>query len=102
MYASALADANSGIASNAGDYLAYHVDGLQLSMNTWYQFMDANGGTGRAGDLVAAVGAVHSTLWDTLSNRADPRFAEYFTAANTGGGEMSVYAACRWAIRSRS
>jgi len=90
-YALALAQANQGIAANTGDYLAYHVAGLQLSMNTWYQFMDANGGTGRAGDLVAAVGAVHSTLWDTLSTRADPRFAEYFDVANTGGGEMSAY-----------
>jgi len=93
MYANALTEAQLGITdpTGAGDYIAYHVDGLQLSENTWFQFMDGNGNTGRNGDLVAAVGSIHSTLWDTLVNNADPRFAEYFDPTNTGGGEMSTY-----------
>ena len=90
MYSSALTEAQLGIATPAGDYLAYHKNGLQLSSNTWWQFMDQNGGTGRAGDLVASNGPVNSTLWNMLQASGDPRFAEYFNATNAGGGAMNA------------
>jgi hypothetical protein len=91
-YSSALTEAGAGIGTAVGsaDYLAYHNGGIQLSTNSWWQFMDGSGGTGRAGDLVAAAGAVHSTMWDMMATAADPRFPLYFNAANTNGGEMSL------------
>jgi hypothetical protein len=91
MYTSALAEAALGIGEAAGsaDYTAYHNGTIQLSTNAWWQFMDGAGGTGRAGDLVAAAGAVHSTMWNMMTTAADPRFPQYFNAANTNGGEMS-------------
>ena len=90
-YTSALAEAALGVGEAAGsaDYTAYHNGSIQLSTNSWWQFMDGSGGTGRAGDLVAASGAVHSTMWDMMTTAADPRFNLYFLAANTNGGEMS-------------
>ena len=88
MYTSALTEANLGISSNAGDYMAFHNGSLQLSSNTWWQFMATAGGTGRALDLVASTGATNSTLWNMLVAAADPRFAEYFNATNAADGEM--------------
>jgi hypothetical protein len=90
-YTSALAEAANGVGEAAGsaDYTAYHNGSIQLSANLWWQFMDGSGGTGRNGDLVAASGAVHSTLWNMMTTAADPRFPLYFNAANTNGGEMA-------------
>jgi hypothetical protein len=91
MYTSALAEAALGVGEAAGsaDYLAYHNGSIQLSTNLWWQFMDGSGGTGRAGDLVAASGPVHSTMWNMMTTAADPRFGQYFNVANTNGGEMA-------------
>ena len=52
-YQSALAEANLGISSNAGDYIANFSGSQALESNPWWQFVDADGSTGRAGDLVA-------------------------------------------------
>jgi starch-binding outer membrane protein, SusD/RagB family len=92
MYTSALAEANQGISSNAGDYIAIHDGTIQLSSNLWWQFMAAAGGTGRSLDLVASVGpaSTHSTLWNMMVASADPRFTQYFDVLNAGDGFMST------------
>ena len=61
-YASALAEANQGISSNAGDYIA-NFSGTQAGeSNPWWQFVDLNGTTGRAGDITGQPSHLDSLL----------------------------------------
>jgi hypothetical protein len=80
-YQNALTEAALGIQDNSGDYYAAFSGGLQGESNPWYQFMDPNGGTGRAGDLVA----VPSTLYSMLSTASDPRVDQYYDPASATG-----------------
>ncbi len=89
-YANVLTEANLGIASNAGDYNSYFVDGIQNSSNNWWQEMDGGGGTGRSGDIIAGIatsspgGVAHDTakIVKLLRAASDPRLLEYFDPAN--------------------
>lgn len=89
MYDSALANALLGISSNANDYTAWFQTGIQLSSNNWYQFMSANGGTGRAGDMIQQYDS--TKIAKILKTTGDPRFAEYFDSTNAAAGFMSNY-----------
>ena len=73
-YASALAEANLGISSNDDDYLANFSGSQQAESNNWWQFIDANGPTGRNGDITADT----SFLWKLMQSQSDPRFSDYF------------------------
>ena len=99
-YAQVLTESNLGIsASNgSGDYVVAFDGALQFSSNNWWQFMNANGGTGRAGDMVASnapdtvvATRINSYLWNTLRASGDPRWAEYFDSTNASTGNMSAY-----------
>ena len=87
-YASALAEAQQGIASNDGDYLAIFNGGLQGESNPWYQFMNANGGTGRDGDIIATTG---THLYSLLGDLGDPRRNEYYDLSNKAAGYLSDF-----------
>lgn len=87
-YAQVITEANSGIASPAGDYVGSFVNGIQFSSNPWWQFMNANGGTGRAGDLIARNAQPLSQM---LLTAGDPRYGEYFDSTNVNSGFMSNY-----------
>jgi len=84
-YQSALAEANLGIADNSGDYIANFSGSQALESNPWWQFVDADGSTGRSGDLVAMPSHL-STLMTSLS---DPRFSDYFDPGNDNTSEFS-------------
>lgn len=73
-YASALTEATQGINSNDGDYIASFSGSQAGESNPWWQFVDANGTTGRNGDLVAT----GSFLENLMSSTHDPRFSDYF------------------------
>jgi len=73
-YASALAEAAQGISSNDGDYIANFSGSQAGESNPWWQFVDANGTTGRNGDLIAT----GSFLENLMSTTHDPRFSDYF------------------------
>ena len=85
-YDSALAEANLGISSNAGDYSANFSGSQNGESNPWWQFFDVNGGTGRAGDITGQPSYLDSLLAAT----GDPRSAEYYDAANEGNGGFSA------------
>jgi hypothetical protein len=68
-YASALADARQGIASDAGNYFGAFTS-TASETNFYFQF---HGPAGRGGDL-----AIGTTLDTILVRRADPRDAQYF------------------------
>jgi starch-binding outer membrane protein, SusD/RagB family len=72
-YQSALAEANLGISSNDDDYIANFSGSQALESNPWWQFADADGSTGRAGDLAG----IPSHL-DSLLRGSDPRDTVYF------------------------
>jgi starch-binding outer membrane protein, SusD/RagB family len=84
-YQSALAEANLGISTNANDYIANFSGSQALESNPWWQFVDADGSTGRSGDLVATPSFL-STLMTSLS---DPRFTDYFKPSDVGTGKFS-------------
>lgn len=87
-YTQALNEANLGIASAAGDYVAAYNSASQGESNQWWQFMSQSGGTGRAGDLIA----LNSTqLPAMLLAAGDPRYGEYFDSTNANNGFMSNY-----------
>ena len=80
-YQSALAEANLGINSNDGDYIANFSGAQALESNPWWQFSDANGTTGRSGDLAGLPSHLDSLLRgndprDTIVS--DPRDTLYF------------------------
>ena len=68
-YALALAEAEQGISSDAGNYVGAFTS-TPSETNFYFQF---HGPAGRGGDL-----AVGTTLDTILARRADPRQAEYF------------------------
>jgi len=87
-YTQVLNEANLGIASSAGDYVAAYNSASQFESNNWWQFMSQSGGTGRAGDMIA----LNSTkLPSILLAAADPRYGEYFDSTNANNGFMSNY-----------
>jgi hypothetical protein len=87
-YASALAEAQQGIASNDGDYIAIFTGGLQGESNPWYQFMNANGGTGRDGDIIATS---DTHLYSLLDDLGDPRLDEYYDLSNKAAGYLGNF-----------
>jgi starch-binding outer membrane protein, SusD/RagB family len=84
-YQSALTEADLGISSNDNDYIANFSGSQALESNPWWQFVDANGSTGRAGDLVAAP----SFLSNLLTSLSDPRFTDYYNLANNTTSKFS-------------
>lgn len=85
-YAAALAEAQLGIGSSSGDYTVPFTGALQGESNPWWQFMNANGGTGRDGDIIATSDTYLYTLLDDLG---DPRRDELYDLANKAGGYLS-------------
>jgi hypothetical protein len=85
-YANALTEANLGISSNDNDYIANFSGAQALESNPWWQFVDANGSTGRSGDLVA----LPSTLNTIMTSLSDPRRTDYFEPGNDDTGEFST------------
>jgi len=85
-YASALAEANLGISDNDGDYIGNFSGSQALESNPWWQFVDANGPTGRSGDLVA----LPSFLGSLMSAASDPRFSDYYDPGNGDTGDFSA------------
>jgi starch-binding outer membrane protein, SusD/RagB family len=73
-YANALTESGLGISSNSGDYSANFSGSQAGESNPWWQFVDANGTTGRNGDLVAT----GSFLENMMSTTHDPRFSDFF------------------------
>jgi hypothetical protein len=87
-YAQVLTEANLGISSSAGDYVVPYNSASQFESNNWWQFMSANGGTGRAGDMIV----LNSTqLPAMLLAAGDPRYGEYFDSTNSNNSFMSNY-----------
>ncbi len=84
-YASALAEANLGISSNDGDYTGNFSGSQALESNPWWQFLDANGPTGRNGDIIAT----DSYLWTLMQSQSDPRFSDYFAPGSTDTYDFS-------------
>jgi hypothetical protein len=74
-YPQALAAAQQGIASPAGDFRTYH-SSTEGEQNQWFQFRRQRGtdiGAGR-------------WLVDLMRQRNDPRLTQYFATAGTGAG----------------
>lgn len=86
-YASALVEAAQGISSNDGDYVANFSGSQAGESNPWWQFLDANGTTGRNGDIVAT----DSYLENLLSSTHDPRFADYFQTGSVDTYDFSPF-----------
>ena len=84
-YQSALAEANLGISTNDNDYIANFSGSQALESNPWWQFVDADGSTGRSGDLVAGP----SFLSNLMTTLADPRRSDYFDLGNDDTGDFS-------------
>lgn len=74
-YAAALAEAQQGIKSNAGNYVGAFQDASGLQ-NFWYQFEIT---AGRTGYIIP-----NTTFENFLSSRNDPRRAEYFKTSASG------------------
>jgi hypothetical protein len=79
VYGAAITQATAGIASNAGDLLAFHSTATS-ERNIWYQFQTTTFGQ----DVVAG-----KTLVDIMNARSDPRRPQYFgkNGLGTYGGE---------------
>jgi len=75
-YQSAITAANSGIASAANDFKAFHGSATS-ERNIWYQFFTASG---FGNDLVAG-----ARLVDLMKARNDPRLSAYFLPNEAGG-----------------
>lgn len=92
-YTSAIAEANLGISSNGGDYIANFSGSQQGESNPWWQFADVDGGTGRAGDLIA----LPSHL-DSLLRGSDPRDTVYYariTGSDTSNADQGFFSSER-------
>jgi starch-binding outer membrane protein, SusD/RagB family len=99
-YQSALAEATLGISSNDNDYIANFSGDQALESNPWWQFADADGSTGRAGDLAG----IPSHL-DSLLRGSDPRDTVYFaqitvdpddpTVMDTSNADQSFFSSAR-------
>ena len=93
-YASALAEANLGINSNDGDYIANFSGNQAFESNPWWQFADANGTTGRSGDLAG----LPSHLDSLLRGSGDPRDTVYYatiSGADTSNVDQSFFSSER-------
>ncbi|MBA2685816.1 MAG: SusD/RagB family nutrient-binding outer membrane lipoprotein [Gemmatimonadaceae bacterium] len=77
-YANAVTESNLGINDNDGDYIANFSGSQAGESNPWWQFLDANGTTGRNGDIVAT----DSYLETYMAGIHDPRFSDYFDPGN--------------------
>ena len=86
-YASALTEAQLGISSNADDYIANFSGSQAGESNPWWQFLDANGTTGRNGDIIAT-GSFLETL---MSTSHDPRFPDYFQVGSIDTYDFSPF-----------
>ncbi len=86
-YQSALAEANLGISSNDGDYIANFSGSQALESNPWWQFVDVSGPTGRSGDLVAEP----SFLYSLMTGLSDPRRADYYDAGADSTGLFAFF-----------
>jgi hypothetical protein len=86
-YASALAEANQGISTNANDYIANFSGSQAFESNNWWQFLDANGNSGRNGDIIAD----SSYLWNLLQSTSDPRFNDYFQIGSVDTYDFSPF-----------
>jgi hypothetical protein len=84
-YQSALAEANLGIGSNANDYIANFSGSQAQESNPWWQFVDSDGSTGRAGDLIAGP----SFLSNLMTSLSDPRSSDYFDLSDDDTGDFS-------------
>jgi len=87
-YANALTEANAGISSTDGDYIANFSGNQTGESNPWWQFLDLSGTTGRSGDIEGTP----SFLSLLLHSTSDPRTADYFDAGN---GHTSGFSAFR-------
>jgi starch-binding outer membrane protein, SusD/RagB family len=97
-YQSALAEANLGISSNDGDYIANFSGSQAQESNPWWQFADIDGTAGRAGDLAA----IPSHLDSLLRGSGDPRDTVYFaqiiptdSGADTTNVDQSYFSSAR-------
>ena len=79
IYGNAITEANAGIASPAGDLLAFHSTATP-ERNIWYQFQTTTFGQ----DLVAG-----KTLVDLMKARSDPRLPAYFAKNTTAPWQAS-------------
>ncbi|MEO7102441.1 MAG: SusD/RagB family nutrient-binding outer membrane lipoprotein [Gemmatimonadaceae bacterium] len=86
-YTNALAEANMGISSNDGDYIANFSGSQAAESNPWWQFVDPSGPTGRSGDLIGGP----SFLSDLMTSLGDPRFADYFDLTSDSTSSFSIY-----------
>ena len=86
-YANAVTESNSGISDNSGDYIANFSGSQAGESNPWWQFVDANGTTGRNGDIVAT----NSFLESLLSTTSDPRFPDYFQPGSVDTYDFSPF-----------
>ncbi len=86
-YSSALAEAQQGILSNDGDYIANFSGSQTGESNPWWQFVDANGTTGRNGDIIAT----GSFLENLMSSTHDPRFPDYFQPGSLDTYDFSPF-----------
>lgn len=86
-YASALTEAQQGISSNDGDYIANYSGAQTGESNPWWQFIDANGTAGRNGDIVAT----NSFLYNLMQTTSDPRFPDYFQPGSADTYDFSPF-----------
>lgn len=86
-YANALTEAQAGISSNDGDYIANYSGAQTGESNPWWQFIDANGTAGRNGDIVAT----NSFLYKLMQTTADPRFPDYFKPGSVDTYDFSPF-----------
>jgi starch-binding outer membrane protein, SusD/RagB family len=89
-YASAITEANLGISSNKGDYIANFSGSQEGESNPWFQFADVDGGTGRAGDLIG----LPSHLDSLLRGGGDPRDTVYYakiTGSDTSNADQGFF-----------
>lgn len=86
-YVNALAEANLGISTNDNDYIAHFSGSQAFESNNWWQFLDANGTTGRNGDIIAD----SSYLWNLMQATSDPRFNDYFKVGSVDTYDFSPF-----------
>jgi len=86
-YVAAAAQADSGIQSNDGDYIANFSGSQAGESNPWWQFLDANGTTGRNGDIIAT----NSFLERFMRTAVDPRFPDYFQTGSVDTYDFSPF-----------
>ncbi|MDQ2931441.1 MAG: SusD/RagB family nutrient-binding outer membrane lipoprotein [Gemmatimonadota bacterium] len=86
-YASAFSEAQLGISSNVGDYVANFSGSQAAESNPWWQFADANGPAGRNGDIIAT----GSFLENLMLQTSDPRFPDFFKPGSLDTYDISPY-----------